>query len=325
MSGVNLLIITAGLLAQALSGSVSMSDTPDYSEFAVSQLRCTIGNNAAMGEHHRGGYNGIFTMSAPGQDETPYVPFYAGFNLEHYFDSRPRHSDGNILFEPRKAPMEFRRLDDSTAELYQPATPHFGVESWTRFALKEPYYIDVQYRCVPHKDDLTGGFFGVFWASYMNAPINKSIYFLGAGSSLDAPRWLQFCTQHHDHYSTVLCESDPNATPFQEGDPVLWNQVSPLRYSVPFYYGRFRNRVLIYVFEPGPLIRFAHSPSGGGPTADETDTNPAWDFQFIVPNPTVGEEYGYRARVVYKPWVDRADVIAEVRRFLDGLEQTPAK
>ena len=37
----------------------------------------------------------------------------------------------------------------------------------------------------------------------------------------------------------------------------------------------------------------------------------------IVPEYEVGKEYGLRGRVVYKPWVDREDVLAEVRKYLD--------
>ncbi|HEO71576.1 MAG TPA: hypothetical protein ENN80_09955, partial [Candidatus Hydrogenedentes bacterium] len=143
----------------------------DCATFEASQLQCVIGNNAERGEH-RAGYNGVFALHAAADDESAFVPFYAGLNLEHFFDARPRNPDGDIFFEPRRAPMTFTRIDNATAELHQPPTPFYGVESWTRFTLKPPYYIDMSFRCVPRKDDFVGGFFGVFWASYINAPIN---------------------------------------------------------------------------------------------------------------------------------------------------------
>jgi hypothetical protein len=67
--------------------------------------------------------------TAPGLDTSVYVPAIAGLNLEHYFDGRPRQSERAVFFEPRHAPMQFRRLSETKAELQQPPTPVYGVES----------------------------------------------------------------------------------------------------------------------------------------------------------------------------------------------------
>lgn len=293
----------------------------DVATFSVSRLECVIGNNAAWGDDHRSGYNGIFRMLSPDCDESPYVPFYSGVNLEHYFDERPRHDDGKIFFEPRNAPMTFERVSDTVAELVQPATPFYRVASRTRFELREPYYVDVAYRCTPTENVFQGEYMGVFWASYINAPINKGLYFLRGGSMLDEPQWVQYVTQEHGRDSTVLPEGDETDLSYPEGGGLLFGSLSPLRYSVPFYYGRFRNMVLIYIFKPNPYLRFSHSPSGGGRTPKGDDTNPAWDYQLVIPGFEVGKEYGLDMRVVFKPWVDREDVLKEVRAYLgDGTE-----
>ena len=303
------------MLAQDKNGEKGV----DYDEFRVSRLSCVIGNNNGLGVH-RAWYNGVFSMRSPDQRETPYVPVYAGINLENFFDARPRHPDREVFFEPRANPMEFKKLNATTAELRQEATPYFGIESTVRFELKDPYYIDMVYTCVPRKDDLAGGFFGVFWASYINGPEDKSIYFLGSESGLEQPFWEQYGTHKHNRDSTVRHEEDDFDPPFEPGPKVLWNQTSLLRYSVPFYYGRIRNMVLIYIFKPNPGIRFSHSPSGGGRNKGNTQTNPAWDFQYVVPNYRVGEPYGFQMRVIYKPWRDRADVLNEVKIYLHGVE-----
>lgn len=302
-----LAILSTTLAADGAEGA-------DYATFEVSRLRCVIGNNNALGEH-RERYNGVYSISSPDCEETPFVPLYAGLNLENFFDARPRHEDDKIFFEPRTNPIQFTRVDDTTAELYQAATPFYGIESWTHFELKEPYYIDFSFRCVPHKPDLGGGYFGVFWASYINAPDNKSYYFLEPGSTLDKPVWVQFLTQQHDRDSTVRSAEGGADVPLDATKPCLWTQISPLRYGEPFFYGRFRDMVLIYIFEPDPNLRFAHSPSGGGKTASGDGYNPAWDFQIVVPDYEVGQEYGLRGRLVYKPWVDRQDVLNEVRKY----------
>jgi hypothetical protein len=286
----------------------------DFAVLRGTRIECTIGNNKSAGEH-QAGYNGIFALRARGSAHSAFVSLYAGVNLEHYFGTAPRNANGTTLFEPRHAPMEVKRIADRAVELHQPPTPVWRVESWTRFEVKNPHYVDVTYRCQPRDNTFHDGVMGVFWASYMNAPEDKSIYFLGPESTLDHPKWLQLCTQHHDHCSTVRRVDDTTNTAFAEAPSMLWNQLSPLRFSKPFFYGRVGNMVLIYIFEDSPYLRFTHSPSGGGPTADGTDTCPAWDFQLVVPNVQVDTEYGLRLRVVYKRWVSRADVLDEVRRY----------
>ncbi len=281
-------------------------------------LRAVIGDNSPLGGH-LGGYNGVFRLESGTGGESPFVEKYAGLNLEHYFDARPR-SDEDIWFEPRTAPMTLRRINDRTAELYQPTTTCFGVESWTRFELTAPHYIDMQFRCVPQRDVFRGGFLGVFWASYIREPEDKSIYFLQEGSTPAAPRWVQFCTQKHGCASTVRRAADGLELPFEEPTDLLYANLSPLHYHAPFFYGRWRDRVLIYMFRPGPVVRFAHSPSGGGPTTSGDDTSPAWDFQLIIPECQVGQEYRLEMRLVFKKWAGRADVIAEARAYLSLIK-----
>jgi hypothetical protein len=73
---------------------------------------------------------------------------FTGMNLEHIFDGDRRDADDSqrIFFEPRHAPMTFRRLSATEAELYQPTTPTFHLESWTRFTLVAPQAIDFHFR-----------------------------------------------------------------------------------------------------------------------------------------------------------------------------------
>ncbi len=289
----------------------------DVATLRTSRLECTIGNNKSYpGEFgdHNPGYNGVFSIKSPDLDETPFVPAYAGLNLEHYFDARAKYEE-NSFFEPRHSPMSLKRINENTVELHQPPTPNFAVESWTRFEVSEPYYLDFSFRFILHKDVFEGDFMGVFWASYINGPLNKSTYFLNAGSTLDKPLWRQLCTQQHNRDSTVRHESDSAELKFQKSNSTLFGSLSPLRYAEPFFYGRFLNMALIYVFEPNPHLRFAHSPSGGGSSKTGDDTNPAWDYQLVVPNYQISKEYSLNGRLIYKPWKDRADIIAEVRKY----------
>ncbi len=309
-------ILSALTLGAALADG---TEGVNFHRYETSAITCTIGDNSALGEHHNR-YNGIYSLTTPTLKDSPFVPDYAGLNLEHYFDLRPDiNKVSHTFFEPRNEPMIFRQIDAHTTELYQPVTPYWAVESTTRFTVTPEGYVDMDFTCTPHKDHWVGGFMGVFWASYINAPIDKSIYFLEAGSSLDAPKWLQYCTQRHGLNSTVFGVGDDLGLSGPESTTNLFISASPLQYAIPFYYGRFRDHVLIYCYEAGEggRIRISHSPSGAGDTPKGDDTNPAWDAQLIVPNPEVGKAYGMKARLIVKPWEGREDVLKHVRAYYE--------
>ena len=101
-------------------------------------LKLRIVNNMPYGPDHRAGYNGISNLNHPAQDSTPFVPFYAGFNLEHIFGG-----DSLIqLFEPRRHPMVLSQSGENEVLLYQTPTPLSGLERLTSFNLVAPHYID---------------------------------------------------------------------------------------------------------------------------------------------------------------------------------------
>jgi hypothetical protein len=277
-------------------------------EFHVGELRVVVGDNGADGEH-RAGYNGVWSLKSRHESRNLFVPAVSGLNLEHIYDGHD--ADPAVRYEPRQAEMRFTKVDDATAQLHQPATPRFGLESMTTFRLREPCYVDMRFECMAHRDAFHHGYIGLFWASYINAPEDKSLYF----RSRD--RWTQFCTQRHNDESTVLPDVDGEVMPaFSDDYPdMLYKNRSPLRFAEPFYYGLFGRMVYILMFDRTSGIRFSHSPSGGGDSAHAETTNPAWDFQYIIPNYEVGRRYEFRARVVYKPFDGRADVLDEYRRW----------
>ncbi|NOY59865.1 MAG: hypothetical protein GXO75_13195 [Calditrichaeota bacterium] len=71
-------------------------------------LKVVFADNSASGANHKAGYNGIAELYHKDQDSSVFVPFYAGFNLEHIFGG----DSLNPLFEPRKSPMELFRIAD---------------------------------------------------------------------------------------------------------------------------------------------------------------------------------------------------------------------
>jgi hypothetical protein len=278
-----------------------------HDTFRAGDLTAVIGDNAAAGVH-RAGYNGLWSLTHRREPANLFVPAVAGLNLEHIFDGDKHDTDGTrtVFFEPRNAPMEFRRLSATEAELHQPPTPNFHLESWTRFALVAPHYVDFAFRCRATQHVFAHGYIGLFWASYVNAPDDKSVYFRDGGL------WQQLCSQRHNDESTVRHRADTLDLTFSPGlGDALYRNVSPLRFEEPLFYGLFRGQIAVWMFDRADSIRLTHSPSGGGTNRAAQTTNPAWDFQFLIPRYDVLRDYGFRARLVYRERCDREEVLRE--------------
>ena len=167
-----------------------------------------------------------------------------------------------------------------------------------------------------HQPLFKGNYIGLFWASYINAPLDKSIYFQAENGY-----WAQLCTQQHIDESTVCHPDDPIQLTFsQDYRDALFRSFSPFRYRLPLFYGLFENLTWVVMFDRTEGIRLTHSPSGGGSSQQYQTANPAWDFQLIVPNYQVQTEYGFKARLVYRQKCSRQEILDEYyqwRKLID--------
>ncbi|MFN0053115.1 MAG: hypothetical protein ACKV0T_13095 [Planctomycetales bacterium] len=303
--------------AVQLCGAAPDGATATHAILQAGDLTAVIGDNSAEGEH-RAGYNGVWSLQHASSSRNLFVPAVAGLNLEHIITGE-QLDDGKVFFEPRHAPMSFRQLGDAEAELHQPPTPTFHVESWTRFRLVAPHYLDMSVRFVAHQPVFSRGYLSLFWASYLNAPADKSMYFLG-GLDGQSRLWTQFCTQWHNDQSTVRHRNDSFEMTFPAGSrDALFKNLSRFRFDQPFFYGNHDDLVWLVMFDRAAGIRLTHSPSGGGANAPLQTTNPAWDFQFLVQQPEVLKEYGFRVRTVLRPRCAREELLAEFQRWQETL------
>jgi hypothetical protein len=267
---------------------------------------------------HKAGYNGLAVLRHARHEGNLFVPAYAGLNLEHIHDGT-LSIDRNERYEPRKAAMQLRMIDEQTVELYQPPTPHFQLESCGRYRLLDDGTVEYTFECIAKGPTFTQGFIGLFWASYMQQPESIDIHFLGRKrDSQEAPAWVRGVTPRHG----VEATHPPAGKLFEPKiDPAfsltLVNHRSNWVYTEPWYYGVSHDRAFAQIFRRRDAIWFAQSPSGGG------NTNPAWDFQWFIPDYKVGEAYGFTMRAALVPFETRDKLERVVAGHRQALEANP--
>ena len=285
--------------------------------FTRGDLTAVIGDNDAKGDH-RAGYNGIWSLTHRTEPTNLFVPSVAGMNFEHIFDGATLDPPGRseIFFEPRRAKLTYKKVSATVAELHQPPTPTFKLESTTRFTLREPDAIDFEFTFTPRQHVFARKYIGLFWANYINAPEDKSMYLRGKNL------WLQHCSPAHYSVSTVLHEKDAFEMTFKESHrDALYKSLSPLRYDLPLFYGLYRKHIFIVMFDRTIGVRLTHSPSGGGTNAALQTTNPAWDFQYVLPKYEVNADYTLKARLIYRERCSREDILKEYDGWKKELDK----
>jgi hypothetical protein len=283
--------------------------------FTLGDLTAIIGDNDVKGEH-RAGYNGLWSLTHKTEPANLFVPIVAGMNFEHIYDGETLDPPGqsDIFFEPRKAKMTFKKVSATVAELHQPPTPTFKLESTTRFTLREPDAIDFEFQFKATQHVFARNYIGLFWANYINAPEDKSMYLRGKNL------WLQHCTPAHNVMSTVVHQDDKFEMTFaKDHRDCLYKSLSPLKYELPLFYGLFRKHILIVMFDRTDGLRLSHSPSGGGMNTAAQTTNPAWDFQYVLPKYEVNTDYGFKARLIYRERCPREQVLKEYENWKKEL------
>jgi hypothetical protein len=264
---------------------------------------------------HRSGYSGLGALRHARRRENLFVPAYAGLNFEHIHDGTTHPPE--ILFEPRKAPMELRRVNAHTVELYQRPTPNWGLESCLRYEMLPDGAIEMTLECIPRRRSFRNGYIGLFWASYIDHPESDAIHFVGHPEGAGpTSRLIAAVSPMHGVRATHLGAGDDRTFPHDDAFPMtlVFNR-SHLRFDEPWYFGVSHGMAYVQVFRSRDQIRLAQSPSGGG------EGNPAWDFQAFFPDYEVGRRYSLVMRALYLPYQSEEKVRQAVEPHRIALER----
>ncbi|MEO1997167.1 MAG: hypothetical protein ABGZ17_18010 [Planctomycetaceae bacterium] len=261
---------------------------------------------------HRAGYNGIGWLAHTHHKSDVFVPAYAGLNFEHIHDGTlaVKHEK----FEPRKNPIQLRQIDGHTVELYQAATKNWQLESCGRYQLLPDGTIEYTFECIPRSQSFRQGYIGLFWASYIQAPTDRAIHFWGHSAADQSPRWIRAVSPRHGVDSTHPPFDGKHHFEVAADFPLtLVNHPSGYRYRSPWYYGVSQGMALAFLFRSHDQIWFAQSPTGGGAK------NPAWDFQWFIPDYQVDHAYGFVMRLVYTPFESQTQLSRRLEPHLEAL------
>jgi len=295
-----------------------------YVEISRGGVTAIIVDNAALedgpAKGHKAGYNGLALFRREGMPGNLFVPAYSGLNFEHIHDGTK--SVDKERFEPRAAPMTLRRVDAFTVELYQPPTPNWQLESCGRYRMLEDGVIEYAFDCIPRADTFRQDWVGLFWASYIQAPEDKAIYFLGrpAADPQAKPAWLALLPEKHGADAT---HAPADWKRKLDIDPAfsltLVNHPSKFVPAESWYYGVSHGFAYVQMFRPKDQIWLAQSPSGGG------GGNPAWDFQWFTTSADVDQPYGFVMRAAVVPFTTREHLERDLAGHLTALGIRPER
>jgi hypothetical protein len=283
----------------------------------------TLHDNRANQKRQGAGFNPLTYYLYPRQNI--FRDDAVGLNFEHIMNGSA--ADAAIsMFTPRKDNCTVEKINDSSAVIVHKAKDSsWHVESEMTYTLTGENCIDLQFRVILSENKFLLGYIAFMWASYMNCTVDRRLHFRGKDGTEEG--WLAFGEDTEKGFETgTIAYSESAALPYEAGAKVLNIIENPQKkFTLPFYYGLVHGSgleqsvqdtmVYIVMFDQTDPIRFAmwnfFTDADGRP-----DTHsPAWDWQYIIRNPQIDQKYGYRARIIYKPYRGRDDIKIEYEKW----------
>ena len=284
-------------------------------------------DNLSNQQRQGSGFNPLILKSYPGANL--YRDDAVGMNFEHIFNGANEEREIS-MFTPRKDPCSPREIGKSRYEIYWPSEGStWGMTARMIYDLSTENQIDLVFGCTPEVDLYPQGFAAMMWASYMNRALDRKIHFWGTEG--DRTGWVAFGegTGKDIEVGTVSHTAQADLPYEKEAQTLNLIEDPTKKFITPFYYGlidgdhdlQTTGDTLLYLvlFDQTDPIRFAMWNFFTSENGDPDTHSPAWDWQYVIRDPKIGEDYGYRARVVVKPFIGTEQIWEEYRRWGEDL------
>ncbi|MGW8179679.1 MAG: hypothetical protein ACWGQW_13105 [bacterium] len=258
------------------------------------------------GYSHHLGYHGIRSFWHKQEKRNIVAPFVSWLNLQSLevegleldpVDSRSRYGVG------RGWPIRMSGSGERVV-LEIMDMPQSGVDYRLELMPSGDDSLDFSVQFTLHKKNLEKASFSASWPCYMST-FDEVELFSPEGSP-ESFRWSSFGEREN----------------FVVGEPVgyvhsqrRFSPPQPVAY--PLVYGRIGRNVLA-VMVSRPEVQF-FLINAGGHRAFLPVQNPAWDFSFQLDDYPVHEPFGFKGRIIYKPWKDPEEI---VDRYLSWRSET---
>ena len=234
------------------------------------------------------------------------------------------------MFTPRHDPCELKQFSSRRFQIHWPNNgSKWGMEARMDYDFSKKDYVDLVFECIPTRDLYSQGFVAMMWASYMNRAIDRKIRFWGKEG--DRTGWVAFGERKGKRFEVgTVSNAGVLDLPYEGGAETL-NLIenSEKKFITPFYYGLIDgdhdlkttdDRLLYLVlFDQTESIRFAMWNFIKNKAGNPDSHSPAWDWQYVIRNPEVGMSYGYKARVVVKPFKGIEQIWREYQTWSEDL------
>ena len=311
------------------SGELNVSNSGERVTLKAGTLAGVLHGNVSNAGRDGAGFNPLRYTDHP--NSTLYRPDQVGLNFEHIFNGLARDYEPSF-FTPRVDRNYLVVHSEKRASIrFESESCTWGIGSTMTYTFREPHFVDLTFRCTPTADRFDKGYAAMMWASYMNRTRSREIYFLGREGGSEG--WITFGNILDGELEVgTIAHVDASPLPYEKKSRTLNIVEHPTKKFIePFYYGlvdgdndlKTEDDTLVYImmFDQTAPIRFAMWNFIRNAEGKPDTHSPAWDWQYVIRDPKMGHTYGYRARVVIKPWVDRDDVVQEYRSWHKGLDR----